>query len=139
MSKQIVMGFLLISALLLFSAAPLIDASASIPTNTTLTQPHNPMAGTTTVVMFGGTLGLNYSPKNVTIRQGDTVEWQGSFATHPLVSDSGLWTTVNTGTTFSYTFNQPGVYHFHCFFHGSLGMVGMVVTVEPLFLPVVES
>jgi plastocyanin len=139
MNKQIVTGFILIAAILLLSASPLTDASARFQNDVLLAQPHNPMAGTTTIVMFGGTLGLNYSPKNVTIRQGDTVEWQGSFSTHPLVSDSGLWTTVNSGSTFSYTFNHPGVYHFHCFFHGSLGMVGMVVTVEPLFLPVVES
>ena len=38
-----------------------------------------------------------------------------------------LSSTVSSGTQFDFTFNTPGVYHFHCFFHGALfGMAGTI-------------
>ena len=44
----------------------------------------------------------------------------------PLVSDNALWTTVNSGRQFEFLFSTPGVYPFHCFFHGPIGMTGTV-------------
>ncbi len=90
------------------------------------------------IVQFGGTLGLEYSPANVFIHPGETVEWQGDFTSHPLVSDEGLWTMVSTGTDFSFTFNTPGVYHFHCFYHVSLGMKGTVTVGYRALLPLID-
>lgn len=81
-----------------------------------------------------------YTPSNLVIDPGDTVEWQGSFSNHPLVSDDGLWPTVGTGSTFSYTFNNPGVYRYHCAIHGGpngQGMSGMVTVLADIrvYLP----
>ena len=85
---------------------------------------------TVTVIQFGDAFGNFYSPAQVTIGVGDTVEWQGDFSLHPLVSEDGLWMTVNTSSTFSFTFTSPGTYRFYCFNHGAPdgeGMAGQVV------------
>jgi plastocyanin len=98
--------------------------------------PHRATALTT--VEFGGTLGFVYSPNDIFITPGDSIKWLGDFTMHPLVSDESLWTTVNTGSEFTFTFNQPGIYHFHCFFHGALlNMKGTVTVGFRNFIPVV--
>ena len=38
------------------------------------------------VIRFGGTLGNNYSPSELSVAVGDTVTWQGNFGFHPLSS-----------------------------------------------------
>ena len=78
------------------------------------------------LIQFGGAHGLIYSPAQVTISAGRTVEWVGDFSVHPLVSDDGLFATVSSGSAFSFTFSSPGSYKFHCQVHEALGMKGQV-------------
>lgn len=92
----------------------------------------------TTVIAFGGLLGAVYSPKDVFIHPGDSVHWQGDFSMHPLVSDDALWATVSSGSDFTFTFNQTGVYAFHCFFHGAFGMTGTVTVGYQVLLPIIR-
>ncbi len=92
----------------------------------------------TATVEFGGLLGFIYSPREVRISPGDRVEWLGDFAMHPLVSDDGLWQVVNTGTQFSYTFDQPGTYNYHCLVHDAFGMRGVVRVGYNAYLPLIE-
>ena len=94
----------------------------------------------------------------VTIRVGDTVEWQFDRATqgHDLVSlaPSQPWETVwptalqeyrdAGGPSVTYTFDQPGTYRYECSLHGPL-MSGTIVVVPadgtnqpPTADPVVE-
>lgn len=94
-------------------------------------------AAQVTTVEFGGVMGFTYSPKDVRIAPGDSVEWLGDFAMHPLVSDEGLWQVVGTGTEFSYTFDQAGTYDYHCQVHNSLGMRGTVTVGYFGYLPLV--
>jgi plastocyanin len=80
----------------------------------------------TTVINFPvGSNLRQYGPRYVLIHVGDTVEWDGPFQSHPLASDDGLWTTVSSGSTFSYTFNQAGAFRFYCMIHGGPGGTGM--------------
>ena len=92
-----------------------------------------------TTVAFGGDLGFAYSPQNSFILPGDAMRWLGDFAAHPLVSDDGLWGQVNEGSEFTFTFNQPGKYAFHCFIHGSMGMNGTVTVGATYFLPLLMN
>ncbi len=93
----------------------------------------------TPTVEFGGLLGFVYDPNQIFVAPGESVKWQGDFTMHPLVSDESLWTTVDTGSEFTFTFNQPGVYHFHCFFHGALfNMRGTVTVGFRNFIPFVS-
>jgi plastocyanin len=93
----------------------------------------------TTTVAFGGALGFAYSPQHVFILPGDTIRWVGDFAAHPLISDDGLWQQVSNGTEFSFTFDQPGRYPYHCFFHGGSGMNGTVTVGMMYFLPMLVN
>jgi plastocyanin len=79
-----------------------------------------------------------YTPSQLVIDVGDTVQWNGAFGTHPLVSEDGLWMTVSSGTTFSHTYNNPGFYRYYCNVHGGPGGVGMsgtVTVVTKQYLP----
>jgi plastocyanin len=93
----------------------------------------------TTTVNFGGALGFSYSPEDSFILPGDTIRWLGDFAAHPLVSDDALWQQISNGSEFSYAFNEPGRYGFHCFFHGSFGMTGTVTVGTTYFLPLLMN
>ena len=66
-----------------------------------------------------------YTPSEVVIQPGESVEWDGDFSSHPLVSDDGLWLTQTVGTQFVYTFTMTGTFLFHCANHGGFGGVGM--------------
>ena len=84
----------------------------------------------------------SYSPAEITIAVNDTVTWQGDFASHPLVSEDGLWAMQTSGTTFSHTFLTAGTYRFYCNFHGGPGGVEMsgeiIVTSQvAIFLPLI--
>ena len=92
-----------------------------------------------TTVAFGGALGFAYSPQDSFILPGDAVRWLGDFTAHPLVSDDGLWQQVSDGSEFTFTFNQPGKYAFHCFFHGSMGMNGTVTVGATYYLPLLMN
>ncbi len=72
-----------------------------------LPQDHSLRASQTITIEFGGPLGFAYSPKDVFLSPGDSLHWQGSFPTHPLVSDEGLWQMVDTGSEFTFTSTSP--------------------------------
>ena len=71
-----------------------------------------------------------YSPSTYTIQQGDTVTWTGAFANHPLVSGNGAWTTVMTGSSFTFQFNTAGSYAFNCQNHPTV-MFGTITVQAP--------
>jgi plastocyanin len=85
---------------------------------------------TTHVIMFGGALGIVYSPNSLNASIGDTIEWEGSFSTHPLSSTTipaGAASWHNgAGTTFTYVITKSGMYHYQCDVHFSMGMVGTI-------------
>ena len=71
-----------------------------------------------------------FSPSTVTVCQGATVRWTNldSFS-HTSTSDGGLWDSgaLAQNGSFSFTFNTPGSYDYHCAIHTSmLGRVNVV-------------
>lgn len=92
------------------------------------------------------TMGFeSFSPATVTIRTGDTVEWQNtSLITHTVTADPRLAEKdadfslprgaapfnsgdIPAGQIYFHMFTVPGVYHYVCTFHDEDGMVGAVV------------
>ena len=80
------------------------------------------------VIIFGGAVGLTYSPEQLTVAVGDSITWQGSFSSHPLSS-----TTIppgaasfhkSSGSTFSYQVQVAGSYTYICDIHVGAGMTG---------------
>lgn len=69
-----------------------------------------------------------FSPKETTINLGDTVTWTNTGShPHTVTADNGAFDsqTVQPGQSFSFTFNNPGGFPYHCTFHGGAGDVGM--------------
>jgi len=82
-----------------------------------------------------------FTPSDVTIFVGETVEWMNVGGFHNVNGDQSAYpnnpesfgngAASNAAWVFSYTFTIPGVYDYHCDPHLGLGMVG-TVTVLPV-------
>src|SRR5690348_4278785 len=81
------------------------------------------------------TQDLRFVPDPIMINVGTTVTWTDVTATipHTTTSDTGVWDsgTVNPGGVFSFTFNTPGTFAYHCAFHKTRGMVGTITVLAP--------
>ena len=70
-----------------------------------------------------------FAPAQLTVTRGTRVTWiNRDSAPHQPVSDSGAVISsgvIQTGGTYSVTFNQPGTYTYHCAIHPS--MTGTIV------------
>ena len=61
-----------------------------------------------------------YSPSNFTARVGQTVTWLNrDSAIHTVTSTNGLFGSgdLASGGTYSFTFAQPGIFHYYCTIH----------------------
>ena len=76
---------------------------------------------------------VNFRLKAVSVPVGTTVKWtHGGTLPHTVTSDAGLFNsgTLGEGDTFSYTFEEPGMFPYYCKFHGGPGGSGMSGAVE---------
>ena len=69
-----------------------------------------------------------YTPNSLSVSVGDTIQWTGDFAFHPLSSTAvptGAQTWhVASGTFFQYKVSLEGTYNYACDIHGGTGMTG---------------
>lgn len=92
------------------------------------------LTATTVFAVVGVSVEDNfYSPQNITVAKGTTVQWtwnglndhsvtSGTPSSQTGLFDSGL----HTSGTFSFTFNNTGTFQYFCLNHGTMGMVGSV-------------
>ena len=78
---------------------------------------------------------LAFSPAGIWIDPGTTViwEWTGRGGQHNVVAADGTFESeyyLEEGNTFEHTFEEPGVYKYHCTPHQTQGMLGVVEVVE---------
>ena len=75
-----------------------------------------------------------FTPSELKINVGDTVEWKniqgwhnvnGTKASYPNNPES-FGNSTGTGWTYSFVFNTPGKYDYHCTPHVNLGMTGKI-------------
>lgn len=79
--------------------------------------------GTTAAATFTvTTVGNSYSPADLTVAVGDTVNWTGITGAHTVSRTSSNW-TINSGSDTSWVFSQPGTYTYTCNFHAMDGRV----------------
>ena len=76
-----------------------------------------------------------FTPREITIRAGSTVAWLDDTGRHTIEADDGTFrsATLVSGGRFEHTFSQPGVFPYHCGFHGAAGgknMAGVVKVVK---------
>ncbi|HMP84207.1 MAG TPA: PA14 domain-containing protein [Verrucomicrobiota bacterium] len=83
-------------------------------------------AETHTVIIDGGA----YSPPELAINVGDTVNWFAVEGDHTVTSDTGVFDSgeIFMEETFTHTFTAVGQFGYHCTVHGSPGS-GMFGTV----------
>ena len=92
-------------------------------------------AGATTFQVQVGAGGLKFTPQNVTIQMGDTVQWVWAASGHSSTSGTpghpdGMWDSgvQNLGFMFSQTFVTAGTFNYYCTPHGACcGMIGSVI------------
>lgn len=61
-----------------------------------------------------------FNPATLTVKAGTTVAWTNEDSvSHTITSDSGAFDsgTLSSGHPFSYTFNTPGNFSYHCSIH----------------------
>ena len=84
--------------------------------------------------------GFVFSPKDITISEGDTVKWQWTNGTHTVTSGTGgldpdagkLFDAIisTSNPTFEYVFTSPGVVPYFCRPHEAFGMKGTVTVLS---------
>lgn len=89
---------------------------------------------TVTVDGFGS--NIRFVPETLTINEGDTVRflWSGELLPHNAIEQNELF---NSGAamrdvdyTFTFDYNQSGVYEFYCEPHRDLGMLGEITVLD---------
>ncbi|UYN89358.1 MAG: cupredoxin family copper-binding protein [Anaerolineales bacterium] len=75
---------------------------------------------------------FSFGPGTLTVKAGTTVTWRNNEdAPHTVTADDGSFgsNTLGQGDSFSFTFDTPGTYDYHCQFHGGAGHAGMSGTI----------
>jgi plastocyanin len=77
---------------------------------------------------------LQFVPQEITVSVGTRVAWVNDGGRHQIVADNGAFKSQELTAAqqkFTYQFRRPGVFPYHCYFHGGSGGKGMsgVVTV----------
>lgn len=70
---------------------------------------------------------FTFSPASLTIKAGTKVTWTNNDSVaHTVTADKGTFDSgpLSTGQSFSFTFNSPGTYSYHCSIHR-----GMMATI----------
>ena len=68
-------------------------------------------------------VGLDFSPADITISQGDTVRWTNlDGVIHTSTSDALIWNSgfLGTGQSYARQFNDLGTFPYHCTLHPTM-------------------
>ncbi len=76
-----------------------------------------------------------FTPKEMTVKAGSTVEWLDDTGRHTVEADDGSFKseTLIGASRFEHRFEQPGRFAYHCGFHGAAGgkdMAGVIRVVR---------
>jgi plastocyanin len=77
---------------------------------------------------------FHFTPESLDVAVGDTVTWLNQGASqHTTTSGEvgapdGKWDSgvLSSGGSFMHVFTAAGNYHYHCQFHGPMGMKGVI-------------
>lgn len=68
-------------------------------------------------------INFEFSPQTLSIKVGDTVTWTNQDSIrHDIKSNDGNFYSIplDTGQTYSFTFNQPGTFDYRCGLHPTM-------------------
>lgn len=89
-----------------------------------------------TVTVDGVGSNIRFVPETLTINEGDTVRflWSGQLLPHNAIEQNELFNSGdamrNVDYTFTFDYNQSGVYEFYCEPHRDLGMLGEITVLD---------
>ena len=89
---------------------------------------------TVTVDGFGS--NLRFVPDTLTINEGDTVQflWSGQLLPHNAIEQNEVFNSGDAmrdvDYTYTFNYNQSGVYEFYCEPHRDLGMLGEITVID---------
>ena len=92
--------------------------------------------GVHTVTVDGFGSNLRFVPDTLTINEGDTVQflWSGQLLPHNAIEENEVFNSGdaerNVDYTYTFNYNQSGVYEFYCEPHRDLGMVGEITVID---------
>ena len=77
-----------------------------------------------------------FSPAHIEIVLGDTVDWVAGDDGHTVTARDGTFDSsprglMSEGDEFRYRFRVPGTFAYYCRVHGSKGMQGEIVVIDP--------
>ncbi len=114
--------------------APIIY-NASVATTNTPVPPTAAPTITATPALSGVSISnFSFQPQSLQVKVGSTVTWTNNDSTaHTVTSDTGVFDsgTLAVGSTFAFTFTQPGTYTYHCNIHPSMTGTIVVVPSDP--------
>jgi predicted extracellular nuclease/plastocyanin/subtilisin-like proprotein convertase family protein len=125
------------------TATPTATAAASTATRTntavpTSTRTNTVVLPTPTCAPPGTTdvsiIDLAFVPQGVTVTVGSSVRWTNNGQLpHTSTSNTGVWNsgTLNNGQQYTYTFNTPGTYLYHCAIHPEMEGIIEVLAGNP--------
>jgi plastocyanin len=93
--------------------------------------PRQAVAPTTVAIQV-----LQFVPQDITVPVGTRVAWVNDGGRHQIVADDGTFKSqplTAAQQKFVYQFRRPGVFPYHCYFHGGpggKGMAGVVTVIE---------
>lgn len=79
---------------------------------------------------------LRFNPESITINEGDSVNflWSGELLPHNSVEENGVFDSGDAERdvdyTYTFDFDQAGVYDFFCEPHQSVGMKGVITVLD---------
>jgi len=120
-----------------YAAAIGVAASGSVPGATPGATTAATTAGPLTVTVkpsdkSDGYFFFSFEPTVITVTLGTQVTWVNmGQAPHTTTSDTNVWGSqvLNKGDSFTFTFDQEGVFPYYCKLHGQAGGKGMAGTV----------
>ena len=133
----------LATAFVLLLLATAGGGDSSQPTSPSPTESPSPGVKSSSVVIPVGAESLGnraFEPADLAIETGTTVTWMNTDRdSHTTTSDGAGWNsgTISPGRGFSFTFQTPGTFPYHCSFHP--GMVGRVLVAATAAVPVTST
>ena len=122
MARRLLIGLALLLTVLVLVASCQTQAPAPVPTPAPAPAPASTSGPTATDVELE-ILNFAFVPNTITVAAGTTVTWTNldsaphTVTTRETLFDSGR---MSTGDTFSYTFEQSGIYEYYCTIHPSM-------------------
>lgn len=107
---------------------------SSTPSESLQVQPDSPAVGEGVKINTVSIVNMTFSPATISVKKGTTVTWTNNDTEpHTVTKVKGHITgpesdTLNPNETYSYTFDEPGIYDYLCTLH--TGMTGRVIVTE---------